>query len=287
MSVNVSLSLASITVFVEGVVRDSSHNRLRFIDDGPIFDSPLVGVADGDDPLFRQYKETIGPYHMTPREVLGHASSNLRRQEPPIVRVVCWILPIAARTRESNALMTKAPSLRWAHTRYYGEQFNDVLRNMVAGHLRSHAAAAVAPATSPLYKSLRGIPGYAASTWSERHAAFAAGLGTFGLCDGFLTPLGKAMRCGSVVTDAPLDVTVRHFASHIEACPYLTRADCGACIQRCPAGAIGPRGHDKQKCEQYQEETLRPLRKRYAVPITGCGLCQTGVPCESGLPRQE
>ena len=37
-----------------------------------------------------------------------------------------------------------------------------------------------------------------ASCWSERHAAFVSGLGTFGLCDGLITPVGKAMRCGSV-----------------------------------------------------------------------------------------
>jgi epoxyqueuosine reductase QueG len=37
------------------------------------------------------------------------------------------------------------------------------------------------------------------SNWSERHAAYTAGLGTFGLCDGLITPLGKAMRVGEGV----------------------------------------------------------------------------------------
>jgi hypothetical protein len=35
-----------------------------------------------------------------------------------------------------------------------------------------------------------------ASSWSERHAAHAAGLGTFGLCDGLITAKGKAMQGG-------------------------------------------------------------------------------------------
>ena len=196
-------------------------------------------------------------------------------------------LPISARTRQTNAVRTREPSREWAHTRYYGEQFNDELRRLVVNYFRSHAASAIAPTTSTLFKSLRGIPGYAASTWSERHAAFAAGLGTFGLCDGFLTPVGKAMRCGNVVTNAPISVTPRRFTSHVEACPYLTSGFCGACMLRCPAGAIGPDGHDKEKCERYQEETLRPLRQKYGVSITGCGLCQTGVPCEAGLPVQD
>ena len=281
------LSLSSITAFIDEVVRDSPRNRLHFIDDSPIFTQALVGVADGDDPLFQQYKEIIGPFHFTPREALAYDWAGAERQEPPIVRVVSWILPVAPQTRESNAREIRKPSLRWAHTRHYGEQFNNELRNTTVEFLRNHGAAAVAPATSSLFESLRNVPRYAASTWSEWHAAFAAGLGTFGLCDGFLTSVGKAMRCGSVVTDVPLAVTPRHFTSHVEACPYLTRGECGACMHRCPAGAIGPNGHDKEKCERYQEQTLRPLRQQYGVPITGCGLCQTGVPCESGLPIQD
>jgi len=37
-----------------------------------------------------------------------------------------------------------------------------------------------------------------ASSWSERHAPHAAGLGTFGLCDGLITAKGKAMRVSPV-----------------------------------------------------------------------------------------
>jgi epoxyqueuosine reductase len=39
-----------------------------------------------------------------------------------------------------------------------------------------------------------------ASSWSERHAAYAAGLGTFGLCDGLITARGKAVRFGSIIS---------------------------------------------------------------------------------------
>ncbi|HUX98016.1 MAG TPA: hypothetical protein VMV49_00555 [Candidatus Deferrimicrobium sp.] len=43
-----------------------------------------------------------------------------------------------------------------------------------------------------------------ASTWSHRHMAFAAGLGSFGLSDGFLNERGIAMRCGSVIVEYQL-----------------------------------------------------------------------------------
>ncbi len=42
------------------------------IDDSPIFEAPLVAFADGDDPLFYEYKDRIiGPLHMIPREIIG------------------------------------------------------------------------------------------------------------------------------------------------------------------------------------------------------------------------
>ena len=281
------LSLPSLAAFIRTMTRDSSGNRLQHFDDSPIFDEPLVAVADGDDPLFEEYKRVIGSHHFTPREMLVLSQqANGRSTDADLahIRVICWVLPITEATRQSNAAMTSEPSRRWAHTRYYGEQFNNELRRAVEQYVRKHGALAIAPVVSPFFQSLRGTPDGPSSTWSERHALFAAGLGTFGLCDGFLTAAGKAMRCGSVVVNVPLPVAARPYSSHREACVYFTQGTCGDCQSRCPAGAIGPNGHDKDKCDRYQEETLRPFRERYSVAITGCGLCQTAVPCESCLP---
>jgi len=279
-----ALLLEELVAFIRAVVASSPANRLAHIDGRPVFDTPLVGVADGDDPLFTRYKDIIGSHHLTPREVLASLVPRFAQGAPVTVRVLCWVLPISARTKQDNAAMTKEPSQSWAHTRHYGEQFNNELRAEVERYVREHGGTAIAPATSPLFRTARDMPGGPSSTWSERHALYAAGLGTFGLCDGFLTPVGKAMRCGSVVTDVPLQVTPRRYHSHTAACAYLERGTCGACMARCPVGAIGPSGHDKNACTHYQDETLHPLRDVYGVPITGCGLCQTGVPCESGLP---
>ena len=281
------LSLPSLASFIRTLTRNSPANRLRHFDNSPIFDEPLVAVPDGNDPLFEQYKRVIGSHHFTPREMLDLSRHTERRPadaDLAPIRVICWVLPISEATRRSNAVMTSEPSRRWAHTRYYGEQFNDDLRRAVEQHVRKNGAQAIAPAVSPLFKPLYGTPDRPSSTSSERHALFAAGLGTFGLCDGFLTAAGKAMRCGSVVVNVPLPVSPRPYSSHREACVYFTKGTCGECLSRCPAGAIGPNGHDKGNCDLYQRETLLPLRERYGVPITGCGLCQTAVPCESCLP---
>ena len=47
------------------------------------------------------------------------------------------------------------------------------------------------------------------SNWSERHIAYAAGLGTFSLSDGFITERGIAHRCGSAVVGLELPASPR------------------------------------------------------------------------------
>jgi epoxyqueuosine reductase len=86
---------AAITQTIQRFVAQSPANRLAHIDVSPIFEEPLVSFADGNDPLFADYKSIIGDFHRTPRELLG-----LGMESPS--GVVVWILPIAKRTRLSN-----------------------------------------------------------------------------------------------------------------------------------------------------------------------------------------
>ena len=65
-----TISLWDITAFIEKIVSESSLNRLNTIDGGLIFDVPLVGVANGRDPLFTEYKQVIGDFYLTPVEAL-------------------------------------------------------------------------------------------------------------------------------------------------------------------------------------------------------------------------
>jgi epoxyqueuosine reductase QueG len=124
-----------------------------------------------------------------------------------------------------------------------------------------------------------------ASTWSERHAAYAAGLGTFSLNDGFITARGIAHRCGSIITNERITPTKRTCRDPWSNCLFSRDGSCGLCIERCPVGAISRQGHDKEKCRAFVYGELRKTAGiLYGVMETGCGLCQTRVPCESGVP---
>jgi epoxyqueuosine reductase len=53
--------------------------------------------------------------------------------------------------------------------------------------------------------------------------AYAAGLGTFGLCDGLITACGKAMRTGSVAARLEIDALSRPYDDHQAYCPFNFR----------------------------------------------------------------
>jgi len=274
---------------IQQEVRVSPLNRLMDIDGSPIWEEPLVGFADGDDPLFDLYKRVVGETHLTPREALaaGWAQPTEEFAPPDRISVICWVLPTARPTRMDNRAMTAGPCLRWNHSRFQGEAFNDHLRQFVTAYLAEQGIFAVAPVLLAQFKMLHSAQGWG-STWSERHAAYAAGLGTFGLSDGLITARGVAHRLGSVVASAGWPASPRPYTQYQQYCPYISDGTCGACITRCPVGAIGPHGHDKDRCRQFLFEDLAGWLKKpgYIGAYGACGLCQTRVPCEFGIPRR-
>jgi len=274
---------AFVTKAIEVFTRESAANR-RKIDGGRYWDRPLVGFASGVDPLFRQYKKVIGRFHFTPREIFDLTFG--RNTRAPELSVISWVLPAAEDIRKSNRKETRYPSLLWSHTRQFGEEFNTKLRDHVVSFLTKKGYRAVAPMNSPHWKRLRSPRVGLASRWSERHVAYACGLGAFGLSDGFITRKGKAMRLGSVVTDLPLAPSAKLFSDIHANCLHYFNGTCRTCAARCPAGAITAKGHDKDKCRQYSYGVIRIAKaSAYGVDITGCGLCQTKVPCEFEIPK--
>jgi len=272
-------------------VAESPANRCAALDDGPFWVDPLVGFASGDDPIFQELKRVIGEFHFTPREImrLHLADSGLTGADADAeeVNVVSWVLPASEPMRASNRRETKCPSRAWAYGRWYGEQFNVLLRQHVVTLIEEWGGHAVAPMLSPHFERKRYARIGFASNWSERHVAYACGLGTFGLSGGLITPKGMAMRVGSVVTTLPLEPTPRAYSTHTAYCLFYRGDECGKCIVRCPAGAIDECGNDKERCYQYAYVELAPKKEEYGVDVTGCGLCQTDVPCEFRIPEEE
>lgn len=258
----------------------------------PAWGGPLIGFARGDDPIFQDFKRDIGVFYWTPADAFARGCPGIAA-EPADLSVVSWVLSQTTLTRSDNRRESALPSERWVRAKYDGERVNRELHRLVISRLAEWGIAAVAPMLLPECRVETSERYGFSSTWSERHAAYAAGLGTFGLCDGLITPVGKAMRCGSVVLRAIIPATLRPYTDHHAYCLHYAASGCTSCMKRCPVGAITENGHDKVLCKAYLQEVLEAFIEPVMglcpadrpFPIDACGLCQTAVPCESGIPR--
>lgn len=269
---------------IQNFVSESLDNKKSKLDGTPYFENPLVGFADASDQLFSEIKSIIGEFYLTPLEVLERSFPEHEGSWGGS-SVISWILPISMSTRESNRKEIRYPSKAWAHTRTYGEEFNNQLREHVASFIREHGFLAVAPILSPFFEVLQSDKVGFTSNWSERHVAYVAGLGTFSLSRGLITKRGVAVRCGSLVTNLRLNPTERSYGNYQEYCLFYNSDKCGRCIARCPGGAISEEGHNKELCMIHCAEIMQKSDE-YDAEMPGCGLCQTAVPCEAGIPKK-
>ena len=263
------------------------NDRRKGFDDpalGPMFDPPFVGVADASDPWFARFKDLIGDFHWSPQEALELVAPEARARS-----VISWCLPVARVARVANRAETLMPARNWAYVRTFGEELVTRLRHGLEERLRELGFAAVAPAVQPACDvQVRPRVGLS-SRWSERHVAFVAGLGTFGLSGGLITRRGIAHRLGSLVTSAELPPTPRPYGDDAFAwCLRTARGTCGVCVQRCPVESVGEtvQARDKNRCRDHAYHYIsREGRERFGWEgVYGCGLCQTAVPCEERNP---
>lgn len=247
-----------------------------------IYEAPIVGFAHADDELFMtefKKKGVIHTEYQTPLEWLSGSKT-----------VISFFLPFTKEIKISNRNKTDEPyepgipqscSAEWLHARIEGQIFLNKITDYIQSVLNEEGFETVCPTTSG---KLRMITPYI-SAWSERHAAYAAGLGTFGLSKGLITKKGMAGRFGSVITNAEFNADIRPYSEPFEYCTM-----CGACMMKCPVGAIDKAkgcalGKDQLICGSYMTESELPPHGANHRIRYGCGKCQCGVPCESGIPQ--
>jgi epoxyqueuosine reductase len=238
-----------------------------------LFAEPIVGFASAGDPLFSRMQDmgVVGPHFALPDY---------------------WV-PGPRRLYLSSCLF---PSLcdQEMQQRQSGPPQNGytagskdrcsltLWRNTLCDRLNAAGYTSLAPSLDDRFfsrgkTSIDEVP-FFTSSWSERHVAFVCGLGTFGLSKGLITERGVAGRFGSIVTTLDLEPDSRAYSEPYEYCSF-----CGDCITNCPVEAITlERGKDHLICSDF----LDVVKKRFS-PRYGCGKCQVGVACETGIPKRQ
>lgn len=277
------ITIESITDALSEAVRSSEHNyvsesmALTPEDVGKrLYDDPIIAIGSADDPMWEEMKapQAVGTLFRTPKEWLPQGRC-----------VVSYFAPFSDFVVEGNKKDRIEVGNGWLYARVEGQAFLTEINHFLEQWFESQGVKALSPYASEEFKyvfeagSCDDITDKSlsfTSNWSERHVAFICGLGTFGLSKGLITRRGVAGRFGSVIVDAPLEVTPRPYTEIYEYCTM-----CGACM-RCPGEAITlAEGKSHTLCSAY----VNTMRVKYA-PRFGCGKCQVNVPCERGIPKK-
>ena len=254
--------------------------------ESPYWEKPQIGFASGADPLFKSLKEDIGDFYLTPLEVFHTKYTGAEVNEEDLT-VVSFAFSHVPETKKEQASQKSEPGVRWMISR---NSWKIVVREFyenVGTALDGQGIRFTVPDLMAEMKVLKSEKYGLTSVWSQRHTAFAAGLGTFGLSEGLITRQGVAMRFASVVIDKKYEPDNREYKSHQEWCLFYKNGSCMACAVRCPAKAITKDGHDKDKCREYLDKMGE---KHHGDPRfdnreeVGCGLCQSAVPCADMAP---
>ena len=243
-----------------------------------IYDAPVVCYANAKDQLFEQFKSVYSAtygHFLPPHKWLKEA-----------LTVISIFFPYTEAVCRGNSRDMRFPAKEWLHGRVEGQAIINRCTQYLLDKLREQGFKAVAPCLDKRFKASSGQDVDDQSTlsnkdfysnWSERHVAFAAGHGTFGLSRGLITSHGMAGRFTSIITSYEHKPTVRNYEGLYEYCTM-----CGACVRNCPVKAISPEnGKNHVKCRDFVGYTLKKNGARF-----GCGKCQVCVPCEFSIPEK-
>ncbi len=265
-------------------IADPRRNNLGPSSPAPAWEDFLLGLASGDDPLWDELKNHAAPQHWTPAEAFA-ASGEGGSARPEELTVISWAVCQTEATKAANRIETRMPSEPWARARIYGQEGNRALHLVMLDAFHAAGIQAVAPSLLAAWSESDPHTDRWSSTWSERHVAYVSGLGTFGLSGGLITARGMAVRFGSVVVRAAAQPTIRPYHGPFEYCLHFSGDECSVCVDRCPSGSVNVEGRDKEACAGLLRRSEDYVRFHYGFDGYGCGLCQTAVPCESGIPE--
>jgi len=251
-------------VIQECIVSFETENGLT-----DIWRSPLMAALSVDNPMIPELRKAVSQDHLLPGELLTGAKS-----------IIVYFIPFENRIVKSN-LIGEAASEDWAAAYIHTNRLIDFINEELTKCLnRQGYQAAKTKATHNFdEKTLM-------SSWSHRHIAWLAGLGSFGLNNMLITSFGCCGRLGSIITNletSELSGISIKTVSGPEKCLYKINGSCGLCRKKCPDLAIGEGGNfNRHKCYQV---CLRNAEKNKDIGFADvCGKCLLGLPCSDRDP---
>ncbi|MFT8315799.1 MAG: hypothetical protein ABF633_16355 [Clostridium sp.] len=288
--------------FIKNLFDEDGYNTiLKNYGVKQIFSSnPLIGVADGNDPIFEKFKEVVSADHLTPKEIWRDNNLPYLNNLDNSIRVLSIVFPYTSFIRDKYSNGSDLPPEIYSLSRHIASYFIPDVLSKLAEYIKSKGFYAVVGIKSPSFKENVSSADKLYATWSERHAAFAAGLGKFGLHAALITEAGCNVRLGSIITNAPLEITPRTDDEPYGNCLFYKNNTCKKCVVHCPINAVSEYGHNKIICFKQRNRVRDEMRARLGGIIddsikhlcskdnlrAGCALCQFDVPCMDKNPTK-
>lgn len=219
-----------------------------------LWQQPVVKFADAANPLFPQLSTLVIEQHHVPQDYLSTATT-----------VVSYFLPFVRSVGQSNRDHEPCSAL-WATAYLNANAMAVELNGFLVDVLHKQGVTACVPTDAGMISE--AVP---KSRWSQRHVAYIAGHGTFGLNNMLISDKGSVGRYFSIVTDLKIqpDPLVQD-----ERCLFKKHGTCGLCVQRCFTGALTTTGFDRFTC---LAQCLKNDARYAGADV--CGKCVVELPC--------
>ena len=252
-----------------------------------IWETINVGFAAGADPIFAYYKKDIGDFYWSPAEAFDQLfpGAHIINDNLSVVSIGFYMTQTI---KDEQSKQTIGPTVKWGYARNSWEPLIQEFSRGFVEKLRQAGVRAAAIDLAPGFVWKESEKYGLAATWSQRHTAYVAGLGTFGLCDGLISRNGKAARYTSFILEGNWQPDSRPYKGYHDWCLFYKNGSCKECMEICPAHAISEKGHNKSVCAAYCSIIMNEYGNDPALlprHSSWCGLCQGAVPCQNGIPK--
>lgn len=223
-----------------------------------IWREPIVGFADANSNYIKNLPNIILTSHRLPSDYLEDAKI-----------IVSYFLPFKKDIGQSNK-EDGIPSVLWGEAYIVTNEMATKINEHLINVLEKMGYKAADPGKAAEYN-----PIVLKSEWSQRHIAYQAGIGTFGINNMLISDKGSCGRYFSIITN--LDIKPDEPLKE-EKCKYKIDKSCGVCIQKCKIGALTYNSFDRVKCSKNCDKNGE------IIGIGVCGKCDVALPCSYKNP---
>ena len=208
-----------INLFLDSATDEIWFNR----NNEKLFEYISAGRQSANHKIFKKIADAHND-HLLPSDFLDN-NKNIN------LSVISFAFHFNKSIVKANSREIKFPAYPWYEIRY---KFDEILPVFIA-HIKElyHQYNLIVPQQTKLY-SVCKKNNTLISNWSERHIAFACGLGSFGLNGALITDRGCTHRLLSIIIEKECPEKEIIEDDFYYNCLFFQKNECGTCVNRCP-----------------------------------------------------